>query len=127
MTARTFYRKDNLFARCTGRSPVFSLFPPAPNGFLLGGTGGYWADQDGKNFVDQYLVSGDLNWQINKYNFIKAGFIAKQHWINVFGRGVRASREWTNNNFAQETLLFSLKRTVSNSRCRWSRLFIRIQ
>ncbi len=94
----SYYRKDNkvaLYPGDTGIQPITS----GSNGFTLGSTGGFYTGKDGRGYIDQYLANGDIDWQLGKHNFIKAGFLAKQHYINVYSRGFRESREWTNNSF----------------------------
>ena len=58
---------------------------------------GFYTGKDGKGYRDQYLVNGDLNWQVDRHNLIKAGFQFTQHKINVYNRQFRATPEWQNN------------------------------
>ncbi|RMH76888.1 MAG: TonB-dependent receptor [Calditrichaeota bacterium] len=91
-----FYRKDNKIARFPGDDGIQPITSTS-NGFSLGSAGFFYTDKEGKNYRDQYLFNGDLNWQIDKHNFIKAGFQITQHRINVYARGFRATQEWQNN------------------------------
>ena len=50
----------------------------------------------GNTTRDLYLANGDFNWQINKYNFVKIGFNAKQHNIHYYNRPLVATEEWRN-------------------------------
>lgn len=100
-----FYTKDNDLSLFPG-DPGIQLFNAfSQGGFLMGGTQGLYGGQDGRGFRDQYLVNGDFNWQIDKYNFIKAGFLVKRHFINVFSRGFRATPEWTNNQWPLQNFI----------------------
>ncbi|MCK6620807.1 MAG: TonB-dependent receptor [Calditrichaceae bacterium] len=94
---RYFY-KDNLVAAAPGQ-PGIQPITSFSQGFSLGATDGFYAGKDGKGFRDQYLLTADLNWLIHKSHFIKAGMELKKHFINVYGRGFRATTEWTNNSF----------------------------
>ena len=92
----SFFRKDNKLARFPGDEgiqPIGSF----SNGFSLGSTAGFYTGKDGKGYRDQYLVNGDLNWQVDRHNLIKAGFQFTQHKINVYNRQFRATPEWQNN------------------------------
>jgi hypothetical protein len=39
----------------------------------LGNTDGFYAGADDKGFRDFFLAKGDINWQLNRQHFIKAG------------------------------------------------------
>ncbi len=91
----SYYLKDNDIARYPGDSGI-QLFSSSSNDFSLGSTPGFYADKDGKNYRKQYLVSGDMNWQVDKYNFVKAGFIVKKYDINTYSWGYKATQIWEN-------------------------------
>ncbi len=93
-----FYRKDNKLALFPGDDGIQPITASA-SGFSIGGTGGFYTSADGKGFRNLYSVNGDFNWQMDKYNFIKAGFNVTQHEINVYERGFRATPIWQNNQF----------------------------
>ena len=91
-----YYRKDNKIAdypRDDGIQPISS---GSVAGFSFGGTFGPHNNnfKDGKSYQDLYLVNGDINWQIDKHNFIKAGFEIKQHKINRYSWPYFASEDW---------------------------------
>lgn len=92
-----FYRKDNKVARFPGDDGIqlFSAVGGEGN-FSLGGTGFFYTGVPGQNYIDQYLVQGDFNWQIDKYNYIKVGFSGRQIIADLYGRGVRATPAWDN-------------------------------
>jgi outer membrane receptor protein involved in Fe transport len=94
----SYYRKDNkiaLFPGDTGIQPISA----ESNGFSLGTTDGFYTDAEGKNTRVKQLLSGDINWQIDKYNFVKAGFMVQQNEVNTYSWGYRATDEWSNNQF----------------------------
>ncbi len=91
----SFYRKDNKLALYPGDSGI-QLISSSADGFSLGTTDGFYTDRDGKNFREQYLINGDLNWQAGRFNFIKAGFLARRHRINTYSRGFRETEAWQN-------------------------------
>jgi hypothetical protein len=92
-----FYRKDNKIARFPGDDGIqlFSAVGGEGN-FLLGGSGFFYTNAPNQNYIDQYLVQGDFNWQIDKYNYIKAGFSGRQIIADIYGRGFRATPAWDN-------------------------------
>lgn len=53
-------------------------------------------NQWGNGFTDRnvLMVNGDLNWQIDKYNFIKVGFEVKQHDIHYNNQPLVESELW---------------------------------
>ena len=53
-------------------------------------------NQWGKGYTDRnvLVVNGDINWQIDKYNFIKVGFEAKQHDIHYNNRPFVETELW---------------------------------
>lgn len=91
----SYYSKENDMALYPGDSGI-QLFSSSSNGFSLGSTPGFFSDGDGKNYRKQYLFSGDFNWQVDKYNFVKAGFIVKKHDVNTYSWGVRSTQIWDN-------------------------------
>jgi len=99
-----FYRKDNRVAMYPGDAGIQPI-SASSNGFSLGATDGFYTDKDGKNYREQYLLSGDINWQVNKYNFVKVGFIAKQHRINTYSRGFRETKTWENYKWPSREML----------------------
>lgn len=90
-----YYRKDNRIARYPGDEGI-QLLSATASGFSLGTTDGFYSGKSGKNYRTQMVVSGDLNWQIDRYNFLKFGFIAKQHDINTYSWGFKATDAWEN-------------------------------
>ena len=90
-----YFRKDNRVAKYPGDEGIMPI-SYFSNGFSLGSTDGFYFNKDGKNFLDQYLVMGNFNWQVDKYNFIKAGFEVKQHRASIYIRPYRATQEWNN-------------------------------
>ncbi len=105
-----FFRKDNKVAVLPtdeGIIPVVNpTFSPFSSGFSLGTTDGFYTGAPGKGFRNQYLATGNFNWQVDKHNFLKAGFELKKHFINVYGRGFRVSTEWRNNAFPSDPTTF---------------------
>jgi outer membrane receptor protein involved in Fe transport len=91
----SYYSKNNDMALYPGDDGI-QLFGASSNGFSLGGTPGFYSDAEGKNYRKQYLFSGDFNWQADKYNFVKLGFIIKKHDINTYSWGVRSTQVWDN-------------------------------
>ncbi len=88
-------RKDNYVARYPGDEGIM-LINSNSNGFSLGSTGGFYTDKKGKNYRDQLSLIGNFNWQVDKYNFLKAGFEVKQHFVNVYIRPYRTTQAWNN-------------------------------
>ncbi|MFZ0390149.1 MAG: carboxypeptidase-like regulatory domain-containing protein, partial [Calditrichia bacterium] len=74
-----YFRKDNKIARYPGDSGI-QLFTAASTGvdfgssYSLGTTGGFYSSAPGRGYNDQYMIQGDFNWQMDRYNFIKTGF-----------------------------------------------------
>lgn len=91
----SFYRKDNRIARFPGDDGIQPI-GSSVDGFSLGTTDGFYTGKDGKDFREIYLLRGDLNWQVNRYNFIKAGFEFKHHRVNTYSWGYRSTQEWEN-------------------------------
>jgi outer membrane receptor protein involved in Fe transport len=91
----SFYRKDNKVARYPGDEGIQPIGSSA-DGFSLGNTSGFYTGKKGKDFREMFLVKGDLNWQADRYNFIKAGFEFRHHRINTYSWGYRETQEWQN-------------------------------
>ncbi|MCB0312051.1 MAG: hypothetical protein KDH84_02105, partial [Calditrichaeota bacterium] len=91
--AERYFRKDNKVALYPGDDGIMPI-AAASNGFSLGSTDGFYGDAEGKNYIDTYLANGDINWQIDKHNLIKAGFEVTKVFANVYGRGFRATPDW---------------------------------
>jgi outer membrane receptor protein involved in Fe transport len=91
----SYYRKDNKVAEYPGDDGIQPI-SSSTDGFSLGTTPGFYTDADSKNFRDLILVNGDIDWQIDKYNFIKAGFEFKKHKINTYSWGYVETKEWEN-------------------------------
>ncbi|RMG25270.1 MAG: hypothetical protein D6732_22565, partial [Methanobacteriota archaeon] len=107
-----YFRKDNKVAVLPtddGITPAVNptFFPfSVTTGFSLGTTDGFYTGKDGKGFRNQYLITGNLNWQVDKHNFLKAGFELKKHFINVYGRGYKVTPEWRNHAFPTDPTTF---------------------
>ncbi len=99
-----YYRKDNRIARYPGDSGIQPLSATA-DGFTLGTTDGFYTGKSDKNYRTQMLFSGDFNWQVDKYNFLKAGFIARRHDINTYSWGYKATEAWENNAWPNRGLI----------------------
>ncbi len=91
---RTFL-DDNRVARYPGDEGIMPI-TYFTSGFSLGTTDGFHNNKDGKMFREQLLFTGNFNWQVDKYNFIKAGFEVKKHYANVYMRPYRSTKEWDN-------------------------------
>ncbi len=98
-----FYRKDNKIARFPGDDGIIlAPFNPSSDNsigqtYSLGGTTGLYGNKAGREYVDQYHLQGDLNWQIDKHNLIKAGFSYTQHVYDIFNRGFQFTEAWGTN------------------------------
>ena len=88
-----YYRKDNMIAEYPGDDGIQPI-SSSSYGYSLGITDGGYYGKDGKDFRKIYLSSGNLNWQINRYNFVKAGFSVKQHEINTYNYPLVATEQW---------------------------------
>jgi outer membrane receptor protein involved in Fe transport len=91
----SYYRKDNKIALYPGDNGI-QLISSSADGFSLGTTGGFYSNAGGKNYRKLYQLNGDINWQVDKYNFIKTGFIVKKHDINTYSWGYRSTPQWQN-------------------------------
>ncbi|MBD3288053.1 TonB-dependent receptor plug domain-containing protein [candidate division KSB1 bacterium] len=90
---KSYYRMDNKIADFPGDEGIQPISSSSSN-FSLGRTdGGYWG-KEGKNYRKLYIVSGNVNWQIDNHNFIKAGFEAKQHRINTYSYPLIVTEDW---------------------------------
>jgi outer membrane receptor protein involved in Fe transport len=94
-TSNSYWRKDNKVAEFPGDDGIQPIGSSASD-FSLGNTAGFYTGKSGKNYRQQYLVNGDFNWQIGRYNFLKAGFEVKQHSINTYSSGLVSTEEWQN-------------------------------
>ncbi|MCH7731528.1 MAG: TonB-dependent receptor [Candidatus Marinimicrobia bacterium] len=88
-----YYRKDNKIAEYPGDEGIQPI-SSSSYGFSLGTTDGGYYNRDGKNYRKVYLVSGNLNWQINRQNFVKAGFLFKQYKVNTYYYPLIATEQW---------------------------------
>lgn len=92
-----FYRKDNKIARYPGDEGIQLFTATGGEGnFSLGSSNFFYTNAPGQNYIDQYLLQGDFNWQIDRHNLIKAGFSGRQIIADIYGRGFRATPEWQN-------------------------------
>jgi len=89
----SFFRKDNRISQFPGDEGIQPISASA-DGFSLGDTDGFFSDSDGKNFREQIIVNGNFNWQLGKYNFIKAGFEYKKHQVNTYYWGYVETKDW---------------------------------
>ncbi len=89
----SYYRKDNKLAEYPGDNGIQPI-STSTDGFSLGTTSGFYSDAEGKNYRKLMLLNGSLNWQIDKYNFVKAGFEVKKHEVNTYGWGYVETKEW---------------------------------
>jgi outer membrane receptor protein involved in Fe transport len=89
----SYYRKDNKVSQYPG-DPGIQPITTSADGFSLGTTGGFYTGSDSKNYRNQYLATGNFNWQIDRNNFIKAGFEFKQHEINTYSWGYIETNQW---------------------------------
>ncbi len=91
----SWYDKTNKTAKYPGDTGI-QLIGYSSDGFSMGNTDGFYSNADGKNHRKLFLVNGDLNWQIDKYNFLKAGFEYKSHSVNTYSWGYIATPDWNN-------------------------------
>ncbi|MBT3180252.1 MAG: TonB-dependent receptor [Candidatus Marinimicrobia bacterium] len=108
--SESYYRKDNKVALFPGDTGI-QLINANVSGFSLGSTDGFYTGKDGKGYRDLYLVKGDFNWQINRRNFIKAGFEFKQHDVNTYSWGVRQTNVWKNSQWPNQSDLNGVNHT----------------
>lgn len=103
-TSDGYYRKDNKIAEFPGDEGIQPISSSA-SGFSLGSTGGFYTGKEGKNYRKQYLVTGEFNWQVDKINFLKAGFEFKQHDINTYSWGYIETKEWETKKWPNKDLI----------------------
>lgn len=89
-----YYRKDNKVADFPGDEGIQPISSSSSD-FSLGTTDGGYYGKDGKNYRKLYIINGDINWQLDKHNFIKAGFEVKQHRINTYSWPLIATEDWS--------------------------------
>jgi len=90
-----YYDKTNKVAKYPGDTGIQPI-GYSSDGFSLGNTDGFYTNKDGKNYRKLFIVNGDINWQIDNYNFVKAGFIVKHHEVNTYSWGYIATADWQN-------------------------------
>ncbi|MFZ1291026.1 MAG: TonB-dependent receptor [Melioribacteraceae bacterium] len=90
-----WYDKSNKIALYPGDTGI-QLIGYSSDGFSLGNTDGFYTNADGKNYRKLFILNGDMNWQIDKYNFIKAGFEYKRHEVNTYSWGYISTPDWNN-------------------------------
>ncbi|VAX18342.1 hypothetical protein MNBD_IGNAVI01-1591 [hydrothermal vent metagenome] len=90
-----YYDKTNKVAKYPGDTGIQPI-GYSSDGFSLGNTDGFYTNKDGKNYRKLYILNGDLNWQVDNYNFIKAGFEYKHHEDNTYSWGYIATPDWQN-------------------------------
>ena len=94
-TGDWWYDEANKTAKYPGDSGI-QLIGYSSDGFSLGNTDGFSSNKDGKNYRKLFIANGDLNWQIDKYNFVKAGFEYKRHEVNTYSWGYISTPDWNN-------------------------------
>ncbi|MGD8778479.1 MAG: TonB-dependent receptor [Ignavibacteria bacterium] len=107
----SFYRKDNKVAQYPGDTGIQPISSSADD-FSLGTTRGFWGGGDDKGYRDLFLINGSFNWQVDKYNFVKAGFEYKKHDIEIYNWGYTETEEWANSQWlyfdADPTLTYEM-------------------
>ena len=101
-TSDDYYRKDNKIAMYPGDTGI-QLFDSYSEGFSLGDTPGFYTGAYNKNWHKVYLAKGDISWQVDNVNFIKAGFQVKQTKVNTYDWGYRSTPEWENRKWPTQT------------------------
>ena len=91
---REYYRKDNKIADYPGDVGIQPITETL-YGFSLGTTDEGYYGKDGKNYRKTYLVSGDINYQVNRYNFLKAGFAVTQQVVNTYDFPLVETEAWS--------------------------------
>lgn len=89
-----YYRKDNKIADYPGDVGIQPITETS-YGYSLGTTGGGYYGQDGKDYRKTYLVSGDINYQVNRFNFLKAGFSVKRQDVNTYELPLVETEAWS--------------------------------
>ena len=93
---KTYLYEDVKIARYPGDSGYLPMGAYDPQtGFVQG------SNEWGRNSLRRQLVliNGDFNWQIDKYNFLKFGFEAKQHRFHYKNQPLIATTEWKNSQY----------------------------
>lgn len=88
-----YYQKDNKVANYPGDTGIQPITTTS-NGFSLGATDGGTYSKDGKNYTKIYTANGNLNWQVDRHNFLKVGFEVKQHEYNTYSYSLVETEEW---------------------------------
>ncbi len=92
--SKSYYRKDNKIANFPGDEGIQPISSSA-NNFSTGSTDGGYYGKDGKDYRKLFIVNGDVDWQIDRHNFIKAGFELKQHQVNTYSYPLIATEDWS--------------------------------
>lgn len=88
-----YYRKDNKIADYPGDTGIQPITTTS-HGFSLGTTDGGYYGKDGKGYQKIYAANGNVNWQVDRHNFIKMGFEIKQHEYNTYSFPLIETEEW---------------------------------
>ncbi|MCB0273780.1 MAG: carboxypeptidase-like regulatory domain-containing protein, partial [Calditrichaeota bacterium] len=96
-----YLNKENKIARYPGDDGIM-LFSSFTGPYAIGTIPIFYGGADDRGFVDQWLLNGDFNWQVNKSNFIKGGFLVKQHFINIYARGFLENEVWRDTKWLPE-------------------------
>lgn len=99
-----YYRKDNRVARYPGDEGIMPI-SYSSHGFSMGSTDWFYMNKDGKNFRDQYVFTGNFNWQVDKYNFLKTGFEIKKLRAEIFYQGFYATPAWASYAWPDQELI----------------------
>lgn len=89
----SYYRRDNKVADYPGDMGIQPITSTS-NGFSLGTTDGGFYGKDGKNYQKIYTANGNINWQVDRHNFIKLGFEIKRHAYNTYNYPLIETEEW---------------------------------
>ena len=89
----SYYREDNRVANYPGDEGIQPITATS-NGFSLGTTDGGYYGKTGKNFQKIYTANGNINWQVDRHNFLKLGFEIKQHAYNTYSYPLIETEEW---------------------------------
>jgi len=99
-----YYDENNKVARYPGDDGIMVIGYNS-HGFSMGTTDGFNADMDGNNYRDQLIITGNFNWQADKYNFLKAGFEVKKISARIFVQGYYASPQWSSYAWPSQNVL----------------------
>ncbi len=88
-----YYRQDNKVADFPGDEGIQPI-TTSSRGFSLGTTDGGNYGKDGKNYQKIYTANGNVNWQVDRHNFIKMGFEVRQHEYNTYSYPLIETEEW---------------------------------